>query len=252
EEVGDEPWMMHHALKDVEVPIFVSPDRVRSGQAAIRHYHSQVLLLDDGFQHLRLRRDVDIVLLNALDPFGGGHLLPLGNLRESAHGLRRAHLAVITHADRVSEAELARLRETIAQLAPRLPVAEAAHRPDHLLDLKKEERHPLERLRGTEVVTVCGLGEPQAFEEGVRGLGAALAQRWRYPDHHPYDEAELRSIENVRRGMPLVTTFKDAARFPAGWRAILGGEVLALSVRMELTRGRELWEAALRGERVPA
>lgn len=245
-EAGDEPWMMHRALKGMSIPILVSPDRFRSGRMATEVYGAQTLLLDDGFQHRRLGRDVDIVLLNALDPFGGGSLLPKGNLREPLKALKRADLLVITHSDRVEPERIEEVRKAVAEVNPRLPMAEAVHRADFLYDLKQELKHRPSHLKGRKVACMSGLGEPRAFEDELRRLGAQVVQAWRFPDHHPYSTGEIRSVENARGGIPLVTTFKDAPRLPERWRDVLSGEVLALGVKMEIVKGRPEWEEALR------
>lgn len=252
QEAGDEPWMMHQALKGLQVPILISPNRYRAGRKAVTYYTPDVVLLDDGFQHRQLRRDLDIVLINALDPFGGGHLLPLGTLREPLGALKRAGMALITHADLVDEDRLSELRRAIEEAAPGLPLAEAVHRPDFLLDLKKEQKRRLSHVKDQKVACLSGIGDPQSFESILRKLGAEVVQLWRFPDHHPYTEEELRSIENARNGIPLITTFKDFPRLPKGWQEILSGEVLALGVRMEITKGKALWESALCDGRVVA
>ena len=244
-QTGDEPWMMHHALEGLDVPILISADRVKAAEMAVQRYRPDVLLLDDGFQHLRLQRDVDIVLLNATDPWGGGSLLPLGNLREPRWALRRASLVVLTHADRVSEERLQTLRAEVESRHPGVPVAEAAHRPCFLFDVGLEARRPLTRLRKQEVTLLCGIGDPDSFADQMRRVGAKVAQQWRFPDHHPYTLAELRSIERTRAGRPVVTTFKDFPRLPPGWQEALTGEVFALGIQLEITRGRELWENSL-------
>lgn len=244
-QAGDEPWMLHHALKGLEVPILVSPDRVKAAQAAVAYYNPDVLLMDDGLQHFRLRRDADIVLINAADPWGGRNLLPLGDLREPRSALRRATLALLTHCDRVSRERLDELRAEIDRLRPGLPVAEASHRPCFLFDLTLEARRPLTELKGREVTAFSGIGDPESFKDQLVRLGAKVSQAWRFPDHHPYTLDELRSIEKARVGRPVLTTFKDFPRLPAGWQQVLTGEVLALGIRLDVTKGRQLWEAAL-------
>ena len=187
--------MMHQALSGQNIPILVSSDRTKAGDEAVTFYHSRLLILDDGFQHLKLKHDLDIVLVNALDPFGGGRLLPLGNLREPLSALSRAHLIVITHADMVTEAAIAGIKRRIQSLNPKSPILEAAHKADFLLDVKTEKRHPLSRIEGKKIVALSGLADPVQFEEQLAVIGAKIFQRWRYPDHHPYRSRELRSIE---------------------------------------------------------
>jgi tetraacyldisaccharide 4'-kinase len=240
-ECGDEPWMIHQSLNGLGVPVLVCPDRAKAGEIAVEMYGSRLLLLDDGFQHLKLHRDLDIVLVNARDPFGGRRLLPAGDLREPLSAIRRAQLVVITHADRVSAPELADLRAEIEALHPDAAVLEAAHKADHLLDVRSDSRLPLAHLKGRSVVALAGLGDPTAFETQLEGLGAVVAQRWRFPDHHPYSEQELHSVQNLRGDLPVITTLKDFARFPAGWETILTGDLLVLTVKLEILKGRNVW-----------
>jgi tetraacyldisaccharide 4'-kinase len=238
---GDEPWMIHQSLVGQGVPVLVCSDRAKSGEIAVDMYDSRVIILDDGFQHLRLHRDLDVVLINARNPFGGGRLLPLGDLREPVSALRRAQMVVITHADRVTAPELAALREEIERLHPGVQVLESAHKPDHLLDLRTEKKLPLTHLKGKAVTALSGLGDPLSFETSLEELGATLAQKWRYADHHAYSGRDLDSVESLRGDLPLVTTLKDFTRLPPDWRERLGGEVLVLGIKLDILKGRNAW-----------
>lgn len=242
---GDEPWMIHQSLQGLDVPVLVCPDRAKAGALAVEMYGSRVLILDDGFQHLKLHRDLDVVLVNARDPFGGRRLLPLGDLREPLSALRRAQMVIITHADRVTASELSLLREEIEKVHAGVKLLESAHKADHVLDVRTQKKHPLALLRGKAVAALCGLGDPLSFETQLKELGAELAQAWRYPDHHPYTEEEMRSIENLRGGLPLVTTFKDFVRLPGNWLDILKGEVWILGIKLVILKGRNVWIDAL-------
>jgi len=238
---GDEPWMIHQSLQGLGVPVLVCPDRAKAGALAVEMYGSSVVILDDGFQHLKLHRDLDVVLVNARDPFGGRRLLPLGDLREPLSALRRAQLVIVTHADRITAPELAALRDEIHAVHPGVAILESAHKADHVLDVRTEVKHPLTHLNGRPVAALSGLGDPLSFESQLEQLGASLAQTWRYPDHHAYTEAELRSLEALRGGLPLVTTFKDFVRLPQNWRELLTGEVLVLGIKLEILKGRNQW-----------
>ena len=239
--VGDEPWMIHQSLQGQGVPVLVCPDRVKAGKLAVEMYGSRVVILDDGFQHLKLHRDLDVVLVNARDPFGGNSLLPLGNLREPVSSLRRAHMVIVTHADRVTAPELTKLRAEIDAAHPGVVILESAHKADHVLDVRTEEKHPLTHLNGKAVVALSGLGDPLSFETSLESLGATLAQRWRFPDHHVYTEKEIRAIADLRGGLPLVTTYKDFVRLPDRWRETLTGEILVLGIKLDLLKGRNVW-----------
>lgn len=240
-ECGDEPWMMHHALLGQRVPILVSPDRVKAGDQAVTYYHSRLLILDDGFQHLKLERDLDIVLVNACDPFGGGDVLPLGNMREPLSALACADMIVITHADAVEPEAIDALRDTLRRHNAAAPVLEASHKPDFLLDPRSGKRHRLNHLEGKEAVSFCGLGDPASFEGLLEKIGVKTTQRWRYPDHYPYTLADVESIDRVANGLPIVTTLKDFTRLPPGWAKAVRGELYVLSIKLDILKGRNLW-----------
>lgn len=238
---GDEPWMIHQSLQGQGIPVLACSDRAKAGELAIEMYGSRILILDDGFSHLRLHRDLDIVLINARNPFGGRRLLPLGDLREPVSALRRAGMIIITHADRITAADLARLRSDIDAIHPGVPVLESAHKADHLLDVKTEAKLPLKHIQDKAVVALSGIGDPLAFETTLAKLGASVIQSWRYPDHHPYTAQEIKSIENLRGGLTLVTTHKDFVRLPNDWRNRLAGEILVLAIKLEMLKGRNIW-----------
>ena len=240
-ECGDEPWMMRHALVGQKVPILVSADRAKAGEQAITYYHSRLLILDDGFQHLKLQRDLDIVLVNANDPFGGGAVLPLGNLREPLSSLSRAHLIMITHSDAVSAESLDALKEKLRRYNASAPILEAAHKPDFLLDPRTGKRHRLTHLEGKKTVSFCGLGDPGSFEALLESIGISAVQRWRYPDHYPYTLDDVASIDRIADGLPIVTTLKDFTRLPVDWQKAVRGELYVLSIKLDIIKGRNIW-----------
>jgi tetraacyldisaccharide 4'-kinase len=247
EECGDEPWMMHQALFGLNIPILVCKDRIKSGREAITFYHSSSLILDDGFQHWRIQRDLDIVLINATDPINTRRLLPAGNLREPFSALKRAGMILITHADLVSPSALAALREKIAAKNSQAPILEAAHVPDFFIDLKTQKKLSPSFIDARRLVSLVGIAHPQLFEDQLVSLGGLVEQKWRYPDHHPYQIEELRAIETTREARALVTTLKDATRLPQGWQETLSGEVYALAIRLKITQGQEIWDKAIVG-----
>lgn len=236
---GDEAWMMYQSLRERNVPVLVSPDRHEAGLIATGQFRSQVLLLDDGFQHFRLRRDLDIVLIDARNPFGGGRLLPLGRLREPRGGIRRAGLILVTHCDQVQAQTLKAIREEISAIHPRVEIMESVHHPEFFLDLCRPRRVELKDLKGP-AVALSAIGDPESFEQTLISIGLKLKQIWRYPDHHPFSIDELRSIQSVREDYPLITTFKDFPRFPEGWRNLLNDNVYALSIKLKLSDGDDV------------
>jgi tetraacyldisaccharide 4'-kinase len=238
---GDEPHMLARNLPGVCV--LVDKDRVKSGLHALRHFDSDLLLLDDGLQYQRLRHRVDIVLVDRQAPFGNGHLLPRGTLREPPANLRRASYIIVTKCgeepDRDLLADLRRLNRTAA-------IIECNHAPRHWQDIRTGERLPLGHLRGKHVGAMSGIARPESFEEAVRDLGARVEITKAFADHHRFTKKEiLRFLEWCdRRSLDaLVTTEKDAVRFPEIDDPPV--PMLFLRVEIEILRGRDHWDELL-------
>lgn len=238
---NDEALELEQALPDV--PHLQNPDRVAGATAAIEELDAQAILLDDAFQHRRLARDLDIVLLDATEPFGYGRLLPRGVLREPVASLRRAHVVCLTRADLVDASARESVRRRAQQVAPDAIWCEAAHRPQSLLHANGGRR-PLAELAGTRVAAFCGIGNPPAFRRTLGSLGVEVVA-WRpFPDHHNYtrDDVEALADEARRaRADAILCTHKDLAKVQAG---DLGGAVLwAVEIEMDVLAGRESLQA---------
>ena len=231
---GDEPHMLAKNLPGVCV--LVDKDRVKSGLHALRHFNSDILLLDDGLQYQRLRHRIDIVLVDRQSPFGNEHLLPRGTLREPPANLRRASYIIVTKSGPApDEALLARLRKLNRTAA----IIECNHAPRHWQDIKTGEKFPLDHLRGRHVGAMSGIARPESFEEGVHQLGATVEITKAFADHHRFTKKEiLRFLEWCdRRSLDaLVTTEKDAVRFPDIDNPAV--PMLFLRVEIEILRGR--------------
>ena len=238
---GDEPHMLAKNLPGVCV--LVDKDRVKSGLHALRHFGSDVLLLDDGLQYQRLRHRIDVVLVDSQTPFGNEHLLPRGTLREPPANLRRASYIIVTKSGPTpDEALLARLRKLNRTAA----IIECNHAPRHWQDLGTGAKFPLDHLKGRHVGAMSGIARPESFEEGVRQLGANVEITKAFADHHRFTKKEiLRFLEWCdRRSLDaLVTTEKDAVRFPEIDNPPV--PMLFLRVEIEILRGREQWEELL-------
>jgi len=233
--LSDEPAELASACPGLAV--IVNPDRVAGAAEAIRNHGAQVLLMDDGFQHRRLARNVDIVAIDATLPFGYGRLLPAGLLREGLSGLKRAHAAVITRSDQVADEQLDRIETRIRQIQPGLPIARAVHTPvgGRYLD---ESELSLEQLEGRRVFAFCGLGNPKAFLRTVEGCGCVLAGSEAFNDHHDYTSRCAAHIYDKARscGADLVlTTAKDWSKIAPliGADAPLPTAFLAVELRFQ-------------------
>jgi tetraacyldisaccharide 4'-kinase len=210
---NDEARVLEENLPDV--PHLQGLDRLALAGIAIEELESEVLVLDDGFQHRRLQRDLDLVMIDATSPWEFGHLLPRGLLRESPRGLRRAGVVLLSRCDQVVLAERERLHQRIRRLAPDITVAETTHRP---LELTSSEAasESLTCLGQRPVAAFCGIGNPDSFRRTLADQGAAVCAFRIYSDHHAYSREDVQELRSWARSLPadclLVTTQKDLVK----------------------------------------
>jgi tetraacyldisaccharide 4'-kinase len=218
--------------------VVVEADRVAGAAAAVAG-GADVLVMDDGFQHRRLRRDLDVVLIDATCPWGFGHVLPRGLLREPPSALGDADAVVVTRADQADPGELPALEARIAGRAAEATLCRASHRLAGLIG-PDGEREPPESLAGRRVWAFCGIGNPDAFFRTLADAGAEIVGRTVFDDHHAYGPEDLESLarEAAEAGAGrLVTTAKDRAR--TGPAAFAGPPLWTTEVRLEVTAGRD-------------
>ncbi len=227
---------------------FVSdPDRVRGALEAIERHRADVIVLDDGFQHHRLARDLDVVAVDATLPFGDGYCLPRGMLREPIRALRRAGVVVMTRADQVAPEALERLARRLHRAAPKAVLATATHSPHAVRSLATGEVSPPSLLAGTRVFAASGIGNPRAFEGTLGTLGAKLVGAVRFIDHHDYQAEEIEDLRSAAAAAGaefLVTTQKDAVKWPATTGP--GPRLVALEVRIVFRTGVDAVRECLR------
>jgi len=258
EEAGDEPYMLARNLPGVVV--LVDKNRVKSGAYAIKRFGCDTLVLDDGFQYLRLKGSLNLLLVDKTNPFGNGRMLPRGILREPIKHLKRASYIFLTKSNGQRDTDLEAL---IARHNPRADLIECAHRPRYLQRVgsdpeSAEGRQPLTWLKGRRVFAFSGIAAPESFEKFLRDLGALVMGRERFLDHYRYAAEDLDALQaEARRGAVdcLVTTEKDAVRLPP---AAAGGLPLYyLRLEIEILRGAADFDEAVGricfpGERVEA
>ena len=230
-ESGDEPALMARRLDGI--PVVVGKDRVSASRMCIQRYGSDMLILDDGFQHRRLGRDLDIVVIDAREPFGNRWLLPAGPLREPLFVLSRAGAVVLSRSDQAG----AGLEEIIREIRRRTaaPVFLARHRARDWIGIPENGTLPLESLAGRSCFAFSGIGHPDAFRETLRETGVDIAAFLRYPDHHRYRERDLKRVlrEAEKHGASaILTTEKDGVRIPRFWCPHI--PVYALRIDFEL------------------
>ena len=241
--LNDEGRVLEENLPDV--PHLQGADRVALARTAIEELESQVLVLDDGFQHRRLRRDLDIVLLDALEPFGLGRIFPRGLLREPIGSLKRANVVVLSRADLVGPSRRAEIQAEAERRAGPLRWVEARHAPT-LVVAADGTVEPLDRLTGLRVAAFCGIGNPEGVRRTLEALGASVAGFRAFRDHHAYsgtDVAELGRWAGSLGADLLLTTQKDSVklRVPS-----LGPMPLrALRIGLEIMDGERTLDDAL-------
>jgi len=227
---GDEPYLLSHSLPGV--PVLIGRDRIQTGLMAIQKWGCQVAILDDGFQYLRLARDVDIIAVDAARPFGFNHVLPRGYLREPLSVLKRADLILLTRVDQCENISF--LREKLSRIAPSVPIFESVHSPRSLRSFATEEESDVGIIKDKNVLAVCGIANPESFAETLRSLDPAKVELLAFPDHHEYPPASIQAIRQRFAGSSMdfiVTTEKDAQKL----RSIAELPVLVLAVDLKLS-----------------
>ncbi len=236
---GDEPFMLARNLDGVSV--IVDKDRVKGGRFAVRELQAETLLLDDGMQYLDLAHSFDITLIDSRSPFGTGHLLPRGTLREPPRNLRRASYILITKCDGSPNTELiARIRK----YNPVADIIECAHSPVHLENLYTREREPLAFLEGKWVGAISAIAVPESFERSLTALGAKVEIKRHFSDHHRFNRRDVDDFIQrcVERDMEIiVTTEKDAVRFPRPTE--INVPIYFLRIEVQILSGQEAWDA---------
>ena len=238
-ELSDEPALL--AARCPQVNVVINPDRVAGAGQAIAEHEAEVLILDDGFQHRRLARDIDIVTIDATLPFGYGRLLPAGLLREPIAGLWRAQAAVITRCDQVSEERLAEIERQLQRVNPDMILASSIHAPVSTVT-ERGTQVGLDQLRGKRVCAFCGLGNPVAFFDTVRRVGGVLVGCRVFDDHHAYTSGDLSQIRRLaaeQKAEYIMTTQKDWTKVEPLLSAPGDPPMAYLAVEMEFVSGGE-------------
>ncbi len=234
-----------------EAKVIVNPDRVAGAAEAIAKFGAKVLVMDDGFQHRRLARDLDIVAVDATEPFGYGKLLPAGLLREPVSALKRAHAIVITRCDQVPKTEVDALEKKLLAANPNMVVARSIHAPVSVeypepsvigrVDSCLRRNDSIEQLKGRKVFAFCGIGNPDAFLCSIRNLGAELAGSKVYDDHHHYTEqclGDIRAQAEASGADIILTTQKDWTKVSGLTRPGKGVPFAHLVIEMKFLSGQ--------------
>jgi tetraacyldisaccharide 4'-kinase len=213
-------------------------NRVATGRECLKKNPADVIILDDGFQHWPIKRDLDIVAVNVLNPFGNLSLIPRGVLREGVNSLKRASIVVLTDIDLVSRKEVDELRMRIHQIAPRVDFVEAYHEPLYFYRPHSRDRVSIARLQGKRVTSFSGIGTPRSFLMLLNRVGVKSIRNFEYSDHHNYSEEELSEISQMKvssQSEEIITTEKDLYRSEELITKLL--RPMVLKVRLSISGG---------------
>jgi len=235
---GDEPILLAKGLPGI--PVIVGKNRRRTGELACSRFCPDVIVLDDGLQYWQLHRDLDIVVVDAVRPFGSGFLMPMGDLREPVGGLKRAGVVLINNSDSTpfTEATVRLVRNLVGGAL----IVRARPVPATLYAVEQDRYLELEWLAGKRIAAFCGIGRPGSFLQTLESLGASVEIFMEFSDHHRYTRKELKSIEenSVRCGVEaIVTTEKDWSRL--GDNAQIRN-LYVLGIRLEIEEIEQLAE----------
>lgn len=218
-QAGDEPYLLAQQLAGV--PVLTGANRYAAGLMAMERFHPDLILLDDGFQHLQLHRDLDLVLCDAARPFGNGRLLPRGPLREPTRVLHRPLILVLT---RYQEERHREQYQRFRAAFPGHPVLRATLKPSRIWIYPAGQRLEPGSLQGRRCLAFAGLARPQVFAAGLEELGAIVSEFHSFPDHHNYDIKELNALVSRAQRVgasALITTEKDWVRLGESWEQAL-------------------------------
>ena len=241
DEAGDEPFLLARRLPGV--PVVVGSNRFEAARLALERFGVTALVLDDAFQHRTLRKDLEIVMARARNPWGNGRLLPAGPLREPLAALRRADLVVATGAARPADADV--VVATVDAHARGVPVLTAVFVPAECWEASRMRPVSLAELAGKRLVAFAGIASPVAFEGTLSGSGVSVAEFVRFADHHWYSSAETARLDGRARDLGvegLITTEKDWVRLRK--LPLPRSPLYVLSISLVLTSGADAWQAA--------
>ncbi len=243
EYAGDEPFMLASNLPGVVV--LVDKDRVKSGRYAIDKFQTDTLILDDGFQYLRLRPHINIVLVDSTTPFGNHHVLPRGILREPIKNIRRADYVFLTKSSGGHRNE--HLKRFVRRHNRRAEIIECCHMPQYLADVHNPlKRRELTYLNGKKIAAISGIANPESFERFLEELGGKIVYTEHFVDHHRYSEPEIEHFAAAAKKAGaeiLLTTEKDAVRIPPIKGAAT--EFFFLRIQIDILSGRENFDQCI-------
>ncbi|OGX24350.1 MAG: tetraacyldisaccharide 4'-kinase [Omnitrophica WOR_2 bacterium RIFCSPHIGHO2_02_FULL_45_21] len=241
ETMGDEAYMLSRSLGSV--PVIVDADRARGAASAVKGYGVEAVLLDDGFQQWRIKKDLEIVVIDATCPFGNRHMIPRGVLREPLSSLRRADIFVLTKINLAIQGTSG-LKDFLRSMNSRAEIFESAYEPMGfylVFSTGRDDSRPagadllnVNVLRGKVATLVSGIANPDSFEYLIRRLGIRIGLSFQFPDHYAYQQSVMEEIVKKSRAQnidTIITTEKDSVRMPT---KTLSAQINIFALRIEL------------------
>ncbi len=241
---GDEPYMM---AKLVNCPIIVGADRVQSAEIA-KQFNPDVFILDDGFQHWKLQRDLDIICINSLNPFGNGMTIPSGILRERKSALKRAKLIALTNCNLVNEDRLNSVKKEIVRITRELPVETSCKNCEIVNMSDNSKIEDVEDFRRNDrFVVISAIGSPDNFINTISGLGLKIKEEIIFSDHHKYVTKNISDvINNLAGNEVIITTAKDAVKISEVTNKEMQKKIYVLNVSISFDSGKEIFEKEIK------
>jgi len=243
-EVGDEPYLLASRLSDV--PVIVSKDRRTAGAYAEKKYQSDVLILDDGFQYWKLYRDLDIVVIDSMNPFGNLKLFPAGILREPLSSLKRADILVLTKADQISNKQ--NLIQVLRAYNQAAPLVESTYKINSIERCFDHSAMEEKKLEGKKCLAFSGIGNPISFEQSLQLLKVEVLKHHKFPDHFFYQKRDLLNLEKEAQQLGvdfMITTEKDSVRIPM--IKDLEIPIYIFKIDLVITEGEEIFWKKIEG-----
>ena len=235
----DESKLLARQLPDAQFGI--GEDRVQAAKQVLEKRSVDVIILDDGFQHWRIKRDLDVVVINAINPFGNSSLIPRGILREPFESLKRASIVVLTDVNLTPRKDLESIKIKIRTIVPKVEFVEAYREALYFYRPGSRERIQVGRFQGQRVTSFSGIGTPRSFQMLLNQLGLKTIRNFEFSDHHRFTEDELKEIASAKESSEseeIITTEKDFFRCEEAMKKIV--KPLILKVRLHLTTGETL------------
>jgi len=245
-EMGDEPYMLSKKLGDI--PVIVDADRIRGAKVAIKDFSADTIILDDAFQQWKIKKDLEIITVDASNPFGNKQLLPRGILREPLSSLKRADIFILTKVN--LNPDISTVKNLLAKINPQAPIIESSHRVCGIHDiLNLQENVNVDDLKSKIVGIFCGIGDPESFANSITSLGIKIGLSFSFRDHHNYTQKDLDGIVKSCKEKNIdtvVTTEKDASRILGSGLQFTGCGLLVLEIEIKLKDEQEFHNRLLK------